>query len=261
MRIESGLATNYFGRVKQHLSGIKAWPVLRCPRVAGFKVTTEVIAEAKTIWATVKPAILDLGRVFVKMKKTFSRHKRNLITKQTYTDAVAETGVPYSTAEFYRRMATIVDDPSKPIDQDKFLALYDAGLNLASDRFTKARDDARVASLDPHNARQVEDLVKALKTDYPIPPASDSSLPGLAKRIGTIRAKLEGDEDPVIRETLEEALHGQQEIVEELEQSCTDKLSELVQMLGGESADDQAFPWAQAAQETIKEKLTALKLT
>jgi hypothetical protein len=80
----------------------------------------QFITEAKKLWATVKPSILDLGRVFVRMRKTFSRHKKNPITGQTYTDAVAETGVPYATAEFYRQMAVTVDDSSKPIPQDTF---------------------------------------------------------------------------------------------------------------------------------------------
>ena len=59
-----------------------------------------LIAEGKKLWATLKPSILDLGRVFVKMRKTFSKHKKNPITRQTYTDAVFETGVPYATSEF-----------------------------------------------------------------------------------------------------------------------------------------------------------------
>ena len=45
VRIESDLATNYLGRAKQHLSGTKAWPVLRRPCVAGFKVTTEAVTS------------------------------------------------------------------------------------------------------------------------------------------------------------------------------------------------------------------------
>jgi hypothetical protein len=52
-----------------------------------------LIAEAQKLWATVKPSILDLGRVFVKMRNTFSRHKKNPITGQTYTDAVTVSGL------------------------------------------------------------------------------------------------------------------------------------------------------------------------
>jgi hypothetical protein len=69
---------------------------------------------------------------------------------------VAETGVPYATAEFYRQMAVTVDNTSKPIAQDTFLALYDNGVNLASVRFAKARYDARVTGLNAYDPKEVE---------------------------------------------------------------------------------------------------------
>jgi hypothetical protein len=219
-----------------------------------------LITEARELWATVKPSILALGRVFIKMKKTFAKHKKNPITGQTYTDAVAETGIPYASSEFYRKMAETVDDPSKPIPQDTFLALYDNGVNLASVRFAKARDDARVTNLNANNAKDVEELAKALKKDYPVQRESGMSVDSLAKTINTLRTKMEKDEDPVIRETLEKAVNQHQETAKELEQSFQEKLTEIVQILGGKGADDPAFVWAQAAQEALRAKLTELKL-
>ena len=219
-----------------------------------------LIAEARKLWATVKPSILELGRVFVKMKKTFIRHKKNPITGQSYSDAVAETGVPYASSEFYRKMALTVDDPNKPIPQDTFLCLYDNDVNLASARFAKARDDERVTKLNAQDATAAEDLAKALKKEYPAQRDSDVSVDNLAKAISKLRAKIETDEDPVIRESLKRVLTEHQESAEELEESVQDKLNEIVQMLGGKNADDPAFPWAQAAQESLREKLSALKL-
>lgn len=219
-----------------------------------------LIAEAKKLWATVKPSILDLGRVFVKMRNTFSTHKKNRITDQTYTDAVAETGVPYATAEFYRQMAVTVDDPSKPISQDTFLALYDNGVNLASDRFAKARYDERVTGLNACDPEEVDKIAKALKKDYRAPDESGVSVDTLAETISTIRAQMEDTKSPVIRKTLEEALEEHHETAKELEQSFKDKLTEIVQILGGKGCDDPAFAWAQAAQEALRKKLIALKL-
>jgi hypothetical protein len=220
-----------------------------------------LIAEAKKLWATVKPSILELGRVFVKMRKTFSTHKKNPITDQTYTDAVAETGVPYATAEFYRQMAVTVDDPSKPIPQDTFLALYDNGVNLASDRFAKARYDIRVTGLNAYDSKEVDEVAKALKKDYPIPRESGVSVDSLAETINTIRANIEDPKTSVIlKKTLKAALEEQQETARELEQSFKDKLTEIVQLLGGKGCDDPEFPWARAAQDALSAKLIALKL-
>jgi hypothetical protein len=219
-----------------------------------------LIAEAKKLWATVKPSILELGRVFVKMRKTFSKHKKNRITGQTYTDAVAATNVPYATAEFYRQMAVAVDDPSKPIPQDTFLALYDNGVNLTSDRFAKARYDARVTGLNAQDSKEVDEVAKALKKDHPAPSGSGVSVDALAETINTIRANIKDAENPVIRKTLEAALNEHKEGAKELEQSFKDKLTEIVHMLGGKGCDDPAFAWAQAAQKALREKLIALKL-
>jgi hypothetical protein len=219
-----------------------------------------LIAEAKKLWATVKPSILELGRVFVKMRKTFSAHKKNPITGQTYTDAVAETGVPYATAEFYRQMAVTVDDSSKPIPQDTFLALYDNGVNLASDRFAKGRYDARVTGLDVHDSKEVDEVAKALRKEYPVQRESGVSVDTLAETINTIRAKMDDKEDPVIQKTLKAALDEHQGTAKELEQSFKDKLTEIVQMLGGKGCDDPDFAWAQTAQKALREKLIALKL-
>ena len=218
-----------------------------------------LIAEARRLWATVKLSTLDLGRVFVTMRKTFSRHKKNPFTGQTYTDAVAETGVPYATAEGYRKMAETVDDPSKAIAQDTFLALYDNGVNLASDRFAKARYDDRVTSVNPCDAKDVETVAKALKKDYPAERESGMSVNRLAETINTIRTQMEETDNPVIRETLEAALNAHQETAREIGELFTDKLTEMALMLGGTGCDDPAFVWAHAAQEALRAKLITLK--
>jgi hypothetical protein len=219
-----------------------------------------LIEQAQKLWATVKPSILDLGRAFVKIRNTFSTHKKNRITGQTYTDSVSETGVPYATAEFYRQMAVTVDDANKPIPQDTFLALYDNGVNLASDRFAKARFEAGVTALNAQDSKEVEKVAKALKKSYPVPPGSGVTVDNLAETINTIRAQMEATESPIVRRTLEAAINGHQETAKDLEQSFKDKLTEIVQMVGGKGCDDPASAWAKAAQEALRSKLIALKL-
>jgi hypothetical protein len=140
------------------------------------KVTTEfvdidklhsLIGEAKNIWSSAKKNIWELGRLFSEMRRATAHYKKNDKSGMSYSQATNNVGISHATAEFYRNMYDTCENAG--IGQDVFLALFDSGVNLASERFAAACGMDEVKSVDFTNSESVKVLSKRLKKDFPAP--------------------------------------------------------------------------------------------
>jgi hypothetical protein len=90
-----------------------------------------LIANIQQLWQNGEADRLALGQYFSQLKKATEPYKEDKETGLTYTSAVKRTGVPRSTAEYYRVMWETVNANGVPAQV--FLLLREAGFNLATD--------------------------------------------------------------------------------------------------------------------------------
>jgi hypothetical protein len=126
-----------------------------------------LIANIQQLWRKGEADRLALGQYFAQLKKATQRYKEDEETGLTYTSAVKRTGVPRSTAEYYRVMWETVSGNGIPAQV--FLLLREAGFNLATD----LREEATVQGiLQDHpellsgEIPDYDSLAKTLKREY-----------------------------------------------------------------------------------------------
>lgn len=98
---------------------------------AGNETIDPLIANIQQLWRNGEADRLALGQYFSELKKATKPYQEDLETGLTYTSAVKRTGVPRSTAEYYRVMWEKVNENGIPAQV--FLLLREAGFNLATD--------------------------------------------------------------------------------------------------------------------------------
>src|SRR4051812_44445429 len=91
-----------------------------------------LIGEIKSLWSTTQTHYMKLGEQLSQLRAETGAYQNNEQTGISYTEAVRRTGVPRSTAEFYRGLYETCADHSIPTAM--FLALQDHGVNLARKR-------------------------------------------------------------------------------------------------------------------------------
>lgn len=97
----------------------------------GNETIDPVIANIQQLWQKGETDRLALGQHFSQLKSATEPYKEDKETGLTYTSAVKRTGVPRSTAEYYRVMWETVN--ANGIPAQVFLLLREAGFNLAAD--------------------------------------------------------------------------------------------------------------------------------
>jgi hypothetical protein len=126
-----------------------------------------LIANIQQLWRKGEADRLALGQYFAELKKATQPYKEDEETGLTYTSAVKRTGIPRSTAEYYRVMWETVS--GNGITAQVFLLLREAGFNLATD----LREEATVRGiLQDHpellggEIPDYDSLAKTLKKEY-----------------------------------------------------------------------------------------------
>jgi len=212
-----------------------------------------LVATAQELWNSVKPHILELGRIFSAMRSTTEDRKKNRETGLKYSEYVRQTGCPYSTAEFYRGMFETCEN--KGVKQDVFLALYDAGVNLAGKRYEGATSMHEVATLDVASNKAVEDLADYLREAFPVAPGP--TLEQLRKEAADLIAVFTTTESTAVRDAVADK-------VENLAGEIRKELQRLVAALRdiraivaeGSDPNDPKFAWIADVEKTIKAKLS-----
>ena len=64
--------------------------------------TETLIGEIKSLWSTTQNNYMKMGEHFSHLRAETETYHKNEKTGISYTEAVRRTGVPRSTAEFYR---------------------------------------------------------------------------------------------------------------------------------------------------------------
>jgi hypothetical protein len=215
-----------------------------------------LIDEAKDLWKKVKPNILRLGEIFSRIRLTTESRKKKSSTNMTYSEAVRATGCPYSSAEFYRRMFEVVKHEG--INQDVFLALFDSGINLSSDRYRSAMTLAEIKTLDATDARAVKKMADELKDGFP-PVRSSASINQLRKDANDLTATLNKSTDAVVRRAIEAELEDVGKALTEEQRRLIATLHEIAEIVSGTTdwKNDPKFSWVQEAEAVIVAKLAA----
>lgn len=132
-----------------------------------------LIGEIRSLWSTTQTSYMKMGEHFSHLRAETERYQASDRTGISYAEAVRRTGVPRSTAEFYRRLYETCADFN--ISTAIFLALQDSGVNLAGERYQdhETRELRKVnvqelRKLDVSDHASVKALADKLKADNPI---------------------------------------------------------------------------------------------
>jgi len=135
----------------------------------GFPTQKDLIEQGKALWHNGASDRLKLGEIFSNLRANQDAYKKGK-DGLSYSQAVAKTGTPWSTAERYREMYEVARDNGIPADV--FLALADNGCNLAKDRETTVAgilsDIPDLPKLDVTNEKAVDAVAQRIRQDYPL---------------------------------------------------------------------------------------------
>ncbi len=130
---------------------------------------------------------MKMGEDFSHLRAETEAYQKNEKTGISYTEAVRRTGVPRSTAEFYRGLYQTCADYSIPTAV--FLALQDHGVNLGKERFASAREMKELRTINVADHQAISDLAEKIKKANPIGGAEEVSL---MRQIGRLQADVKG---------------------------------------------------------------------
>ncbi len=163
-------------------------------RYVGNDAISSHVNAARSLWQDEKKNSLSLGKEFSKLRAEVEKYQRNN-KGLTYRQAVALTGVPWSTAERYRQMYEMTTEHKVPADA--FLALYEEGANLVEikaslkEGFQSSIEPLlpAITSLDVTDSHAVVDIANALKQLIP-KSLANSDLETLNGELGTLLGEL-----------------------------------------------------------------------
>jgi hypothetical protein len=147
-------------------------PTVDVKSIVGNQAITDIVNAARSLWQEGQKNRLSLGQQFSKLRAEVEKYQRNN-KGLSYRQAVAQTAVPWSTAERYREMYEVVNEYKIP--EDTFLVLCEEGANIAEikgalkEAFKGAISTVipRIASLDVTNSKEVADLADDLNQLIP----------------------------------------------------------------------------------------------
>jgi hypothetical protein len=180
--------------------------------ITAVKTNTAIdtlISAIKNLWGAAQSNYMKLGEHFSQLRSETEAYKKNEKTGISYAKAVQQTGVPRSTAEFYRSLYETCADNGIPTAV--FLALQDSGVNLANKRFESARQMKELQTLKVTDSDAVEELAERIKKDCPAKgiDGSGSLLERIANSQNDVVHKKEGVEqtqDPDYKKFLQSQL-------------------------------------------------------
>jgi hypothetical protein len=194
------------------VSAKNAVPPAVAPQTEVSQLTRNLIDQIKGLWGTTQTAYMKMGEHFTQLRAETKAYQKNHKTGISYAEAVRQTGVPRSTAEFYRSLYETCVDFSIP--PNVFLALQDNGVNLASDRYQdhdkrelRKADVKALRDLDVAEHGAVKKMAEGLKKAHPVDKAESVSLmqqvQNLQDEISARAVKIAGTKDKDYKAFLE----------------------------------------------------------
>jgi hypothetical protein len=182
---------------------------------------------------------MTLGEHLSHLRAETERYRASESTGISYAEAVRRTGVPRSTAEFYRSLYETCADFSIPIPV--FLALQDNGVNLASERYLdqETRELRKVnvqelRKLDVSDHAAVKTLADNLKAANPVDKAPKvgvrKQVMELQSGISKKRKSIEQTKDADYKRFLQTELKKDEESLLSLQLQVIRQLVELFDM-------------------------------
>lgn len=186
---------------------------------AGNEKIDPIIVNIEQLWHKGEADRLTLGEYFSQLKKATEPYKEDKETGLTYTSAVKRTGVPRSTAEYYRVMWKTVNENGIPAQV--FLLLCEAGFNLATD----LKEGVTVQGIihDHHelltgDISDYDQLAVTLEENYGRE-QKDKNVAALQKFAESIRTSMpDSEEKQDVLEGLEKQIHSKR--ISELKALC-----------------------------------------
>jgi hypothetical protein len=181
------------------------------PALTGLEQINSTINAIRGLWGKGKEARLELGKLFSQLRAQTLPYERGSTDGKSYTQAVAETGVPRGTAEGYRNMYEVLQ--AAKIPADTYLILADHGCDLAAERVATlagiVHDVPELLTIDVTDEEAVKRMAKKIKDGYPVERKQKSAptpLETLAEVLASIEEMPESAQTDKMREDTQKAI-------------------------------------------------------